>query len=219
MEHIDTMSHAYHYYYLEDAMNNLGSMLDYAVNAAHCDVSMFFEIFLASGVASQIEIGNPRYVSGLSGVELYEMVLRKSSDFDIKEIDYQPFERTKEFWAGWSLAYYQWFRAKSFLYIQHNGLDIKRIISMYPTLHEADLSKFVEVADGIIDNYLAERPNVLKTIRKQARLTQQRLAEISGVTLRMIQAYEQGDQDIRKAEAQTVFALSKALGCSPETII
>ena len=213
------MIHAYNHYYLEDAMNNLGTMLDFAVNAAGLDISMFFEMFLSSGVASQIEVGNPRFVSGLSGVELCEVVLKKSSDIDIKNIDYQPFERTKEFWAGWSLAYYQWFRAKSFLYIQRNGLDINRIVEMYPTLHEADLSKFVETADRIIESYLVERPNVLKTIRKQAKLTQQRLAEISGVTLRMIQAYEQGDQDIRKAEAQTVFALAKALGCSPEMII
>ena len=213
------MIHAYNHYYLEDAMNNVGNMLDCAVNAVHCDINVFFEMFLASGVASQIQIGNPRFVSGLSGVELCQKVFEKSSDFDMKEIDYQPFERTKEFWAGWSLAYYQWFRAKSFLYIQRNGLDINRIVEMYPTLHEADLSKFVETADSIIESYLVERPNVLKTIRKQARLTQQRLAEISGVTLRMIQAYEQGDQDIRKAEAQTVFALSKALGCSPESII
>ena len=213
------MIHAYNHYYLEDAMNNVGNMLDCAVNAVHCDINVFFEMFLASGVASQIQIGNPRFVSGLSGVELCQKVFEKSSDFDMKEIDYQPFERTKEFWAGWSLAYYQWFRAKSFLYIQRNGLDINRIVEMYPTLHEADLSKFVETADSIIESYLVERPNVLKTIRKQARLTQQRLAEISGVTLRMIRAYEQGDQDIRKAEAQTVFALSKALGCSPETII
>lgn len=213
------MIHAYNHYYLEDAMNNVGNMLDCAVNAVHCDINVFFEMFLASGVASQIQIGNPRFVSGLSGVELCQKVFEKSSDFDMIEIDYQPFERTKEFWAGWSLAYYQWFRAKSFLYIQRNGLDINRIVEMYPTLHEADLSKFVETADSIIESYLVERPNVLKTIRKQARLTQQRLAEISGVTLRMIRAYEQGDQDIRKAEAQTVFALSKALGCSPESII
>ena len=213
------MIHAYNHYYLEDAMNNVGSMLDCAVNTVHCNISVFFEMFLASGVASQIEIGNPKFVSGLSGVELCEMVLKKTSDIDIKNIDYQLFGRSKEFWAGWSLAYYQWFRAKSFLYIQRNGLDIKRIVEMYPTLHEADLSKFVETADNIIESYLVERPNVLKTIRKQAKLTQQRLAEISGVTLRMIQAYEQGDQDISKAEAQTVFALSKALGCSPETII
>ena len=86
-------------------------------------------------------------------------------------------------------------------------------------MHEADLSKFVEIADGIIENHLAEQPNMLKTIRKQAKLTQQRLAEISGVTLRMIQAYEQGDQDISKAEAQTVLTLARVLGCSPETIL
>lgn len=72
----------------------------------------------------------------------------------------------------------------------------------------------------LICRKLLKQPIVsLKTIRKQAKLTQQRLAEISGVTLRMNQAYEQGDQDIRKAEAQTVFALSKALGCSPEVVL
>lgn len=36
--------------------------------------------------------------------------------------------------------------------------------------------------------------------------------------LRMIQAYEQGDQDIMKAEARTVFALAKVLGCRAEVI-
>ena len=213
------MIHAYNHYYLEDAMNNLGIMLDYAVNTAHLDISVFYEMFLASGVASQIEIGNPRYVSGLSGIELCHIVIGKSSDIEVKNIDYQLFERTKEFWAGWSLAYYQWFTAKSFLFIQRNGLDIKCLISLYNTLHEADLSKLVETANSIIERYIAESPSILKTIRKQINLTQSKLAELSGVSLRMIQAYEQGDQDIRKAEAQTVFALSKALGCDAEMIL
>lgn len=53
---------------------------------------------------------------------------------------------------------------------------------------------------------------------KQSHLTQSELAEQSGVTLRMIQAYEQGDQDILKAEVRTVFALSRVLGCAPEVI-
>ena len=34
----------------------------------------------------------------------------------------------------------------------------------------------------------------------------------TNVNLRMIQAYEQGDQGIMKAEAGTVFALAKVLG-------
>ena len=38
------------------------------------------------------------------------------------------------------------------------------------------------------------------------------------VILRIIQAYEQGDQDITKAEARTVFALAMVLVCSAEGI-
>ena len=49
-------THAYNRLYLEDAMNNLGSMLDCAVNAAQCDLLVFYEMFLSSGVASQMKV-------------------------------------------------------------------------------------------------------------------------------------------------------------------
>lgn len=210
---------AYNHYYLEDVMNNLGAMLDCSANVVHYDISVFYEMFLASGVASQIEMGNPRYMSGLSGIELMQIVFKKCSDKNIQNIDYHPFKRTPEYWAGWALAYYQWFTAKSFSYIQRNGLDIKTLISLYPTLHEVDLSKVVDTANTIMDRHIAESRSILKTLRKQLHLTQSKLAELSGVSLRMIQAYEQGDQDIKKAEAQTVFALSKVLGCKAEVIL
>ena len=210
---------AYNHYYLEDVMNNLGAMLDCSANVVHYDISVFYEMFLASGVASQIEMGNPRYMSGLSGIELMQIVFKKCSDKNIQNIDYHPFKRTPEYWAGWALAYYQWFTAKSFSYIQRNGLDIKTLISLYPTLHEVDLSKVVDTANTIMERHIAESRSILKTLRKQLHLTQSKLAELSGVSLRMIQAYEQGDQDIKKAEAQTVFALSKALGCKAEVIL
>lgn len=96
--------------------------------------------------------------------------------------------------------------------------NINSLLSLYPTLHEADLSKFVQIAESFEQQYFATSHSMLKTIRKQSRLTQRQLADLSGVTLRMIRAYEQGDQDIRKAEARTIFALSKVLGCSPEII-
>ena len=212
------MTHAYNKLYLEDAMNNLGTMLDCAVNAARCDLVVFFEMFLSSGVASQMEAGNPRYLSGMSGMELMQLVLKKSSDKTIPIADYVPFDRTPEYWAGWALAYYQWYSAYSFAFIQRNGLSISTVLSLYPTLHEADLSKFVQTADTLIQTHLNTRKNMLKTIRKQSHLTQKELAELSGVTLRMIQAYEQGDQDILKAEARTVFALARVLGCPAEVI-
>lgn len=212
------MTHAYSPLYLEDAMHNLGSMLDYAINHAHFKADIFFEMFVASGVAAQMEAGNPRYVSGMSGVELTLRVLAKSSDYALPPTTYCPHARTPEYWAGWVLAYYQWHSTCSFVFIQRNGLNISTIISLYPRLHEADLSKFVQTANRLIQKHLSTRRSTLKTIRKQAHFTQKQLADLSGVTLRMIQAYEQGDQDIRKAEAKTVIALSQILGCTPETI-
>lgn len=211
-------THAYNSLYLEDAMNNLGTMLDCVVHAAQCNLLVFYEMFLSSGVASQMEAGNPRYLSGMSGMELMQIVLEKSSDKTLPILNYAPFDRTPEYWAGWALAYYQWYCAYSFSFIQRNGLSIRTVLSLYPTLHEADLSKFVQTADALIQQHLDTQKSRLKTIRKQSRFTQKELAELSGVTLRMIQAYEQGDQDILKAEAQTVFALARVLGCSPEVI-
>ena len=212
------MTRAYNPLYLEDAMHNLGTMLDCAVHVAHCDLSVFYEMFLSSGVAAQMETGNPRYLAGLSGMELMLEVLKRSSDITPPETAYNPLERTPEYWAGWTLAYYQWQTSFSFSFIQRNGLNINVVLSQYPILHEADLSKFVASANAIIERCLSKRRNVLKTIRKQQRITQKELAELSGVSLRMIQAYEQGDQDIRKAEVQTVLALSRVLGCAPEVI-
>lgn len=209
---------AYNKLYLEDAMNNLGSMLDCAVNAAHYDLFAFYAMFLSSGIASQIEIGNPRFVAGLSGVELMELVVKKTSDKPLPAIHYVPFERTPEYWTGWALAYYQWFTAHSFSFLQRNGLSINTMLSLYPTLHEADLSKFVNTADTLIERHLSTKKNTLKTIRKQSRYTQKELAELTGVSLRMIRAYEQGSQDIRKAETQSVFDLARAFGCKPEEI-
>ncbi len=213
------MTHAYNRIYLEDVMNNLGSMLDCAVNAAHCEPTVFYEMFLVSGVASQIESGNPRYLSGLSGVELMRLVFGKASDKAVPDdLLYVLFDRTPEYWAGWVLAYYQWHSTRSFSFLQRNGLSIDTVLSLYPTMHEADLSKFVQVADTLIEQHLQSRKPPLKAIRKQTGLTQKELSDLSGVSLRMIQAYEQGDQNIMKAEAQTVFALSRVLGCMPEAL-
>lgn len=212
------MIHAYNQIYLEDAMNAIGTMLDCAANVEHCNLSVFYEMFIASGIASQIENGNVRYVSGMSGVELMQCVLKKTSDRQLSTIQYVPFDRTPEFWVGWVLAYYQWYSNLSFHHIQHNGLDIKTVVNLYPTLHEADLSKFAQTANTIIGQNVNSIGKKLKNIRKQLKLTQKELAEQSGVTLRMIQAYEQGDQNILKAEYQTVFSLSRVLGCSPEFI-
>ena len=54
----------------------------------------------------------------------------------------------------------------------------------------------------------------LKETRLAKNLTREKLGELSGVSYRMIEKYEQGIRDINKAEAMTVYKLSEALGCN-----
>lgn len=59
----------------------------------------------------------------------------------------------------------------------------------------------------------------LKRIRLASGMSQSKLAEISGVSVRMIQHYEQGVKDINKAQAITVYQLATALKCTVEDLI
>lgn len=55
--------------------------------------------------------------------------------------------------------------------------------------------------------------------RQTKRLTQAKLAEESGVNVRMIQHYEQGVKDINRAAALTVYRLAQALECTVEDLL
>lgn len=61
--------------------------------------------------------------------------------------------------------------------------------------------------------------NKLKEKRMQRKLSQSQLAKASGVSLRMLQKYEQGDRDLNKAQSETVYKLAKALNCKMEELI
>lgn len=59
----------------------------------------------------------------------------------------------------------------------------------------------------------------LKKIREASGLSQGKLAEASGVNVRMIQHYEQGVKDINSAAALTVSKLAQALDCTVEDLL
>ena len=147
---------AYGETYLDDAMDNLGYMPDYAVNDCGYDIEEFFWHFIVSGVADSFGKGNPKYVAGLSGPELASEVIYRTYNSRPNVAPAENIDKSPEYWAGWALAYYQWHSARRFLDIQ-KGLGIKRILSLYPTLHEADISKFVSVADRIMENNAAQK--------------------------------------------------------------
>ena len=53
--------------------------------------------------------------------------------------------------------------------------------------------------------------NKLKEIRTQQGLSQSLLSKEANVSLRSLQAYEQGDRDLNKAQAETVYKLTNGL--------
>lgn len=212
------MTPAYEETYLNDATCAMGEMLDYAVHDCGCDADSFFTQFLSSGVAEQFERGNPKFVGGMSGVELALEVFRRTTG-QIPGVDASASEdKSPEYWAGWSLAYYQWKTGMRFCEIISHGLTVSKVCSMY-LLHEADISKFVAAADKVIQENLCARETNLKRIRKAKGFSQKQLAEVSGVAPRMIQLYEQRQNDINKAQASTLIALAKSLNCRLEDLI
>lgn len=144
------MARAYKKTYLNDAMRNLAVMLDCGVRKYGYSIQDFYKKFLMSDVSRQFANGNPRYLVGLSGAELTDMVVQQSGNEVLDKND-GTYTVGPEFWAGWVLAYYQWRSRRSFAYLQKKGLGITEVISMYNPLHEADVMKFVDAADSIIN--------------------------------------------------------------------
>ena len=203
---------AYQKFYLNDAQQNLAVMFDYAIRLLKYDGDQFFLYFIQSEVAQKFEHANPKYIAGMCGIELAQNVLNKIGAAP-KFPDDPKIELGKEFWLGWVLAYYQWYSGLKFSDLREYGLVPSEILSRY-ILHEADISKFVSVANKIILANKAASFTRLQKIRKACGLTQKELSELSGVSLRMIQLYEQRQNDINQASGQTINALARALCCN-----
>ena len=130
-------------------MRNLAVMMDCGVRKYGYPIEEFYDKFLASDVSRQFAGGNPRYLVGMSGAELADMVMEASGSAISKDND-GTYTVGPEYWSGWALAYYQWLTHRSFDYMRRKGLGIKEVVSMYHPLHEADLSKFADAADSIV---------------------------------------------------------------------
>lgn len=203
------MIRAYNNCYLEDAMSGIGAMLDYAVRICGQDLELFWARFLASGVADQFSRRNPRYLCGLSGTELALKVAvdtGESLPVENAEIDIG----SPEYWTGWTLAYLQWYLNRSFAELEDGGVGISDLRSIYPTLHEADLSRSLQYAEKKLAEAAVHFS--LKKARKNAGLSQQELSERSGIPIRTIRAYEQRRLDLANAGAENVRNLRSVLG-------
>ena len=204
------MIHAYNELYLSDAMKNLAVSFDYAINTYKFDPDTFSNLFICSKFSKLIEIGNPYAISGLSGIKLTLEILKECiQGFRYRQKKFNQ-DRSKEYWAGYVLAYYQWYSCKTFKDIL-SIVPLSEIISLYPIYHEMDISQFVDYMNDICQK--RKKETNLAKYRKLSGLSQTELAKESTVSVRSIQLYEQRINDIDKAQAHTLFKLSIALKC------
>ena len=122
--------HAYSEDYLLTAQRILGDMLDYAVNEYEFDPDEFYKMFLVSDVSRQFQEGNPTYIAGKNGCEIVKEVIR-SAGLIMEEIpDEMYLDKSPEYWAGWALAYYQWYTARPFMKIYKAGLAQRELADL-----------------------------------------------------------------------------------------
>ena len=210
------MIHAYQEIYLSKAQSVLGDAFDYAVNACGITGNDFVKLFITSSVSKRMENGEPAYLAGKSGIEIVIEIVAETKNQEL-QIEHQVhFERSLEYWIGWAVAYYQWYSNRKYKDI-FTVIPFEDLQRMYYTLHEADISKFVDIVDSRMKAFFTETN--LKRIRIAYGFTQAELARRSGVSLRSIQMYEQRNKDINKASVDTIYRLAKVLGCTVEDLI
>ena len=210
---------AYAETYVDDAMANLGEAVDYAVYACGMSADEFSRRFVGSHYANDFAAGVPAVLTGLTGTELAMAVIRETGGLPGKAELPPPkdFEKpSEEYWAGSVLAYAQWRTGYSFGDILRY-LPMADIVAHYYPYHEASEDKFADIVEETI---AAAHPRThLADIRAAAGLSQSELAERSGVNIRNIQQYEQRSNDINRAQASTLRALARELGCSIESLM
>ena len=210
------MTRAYQEIYLSKAQSVIGAAFDYAVNTCGIIGTDFVKLFIASSVSKRMENGEPAYLAGKSGNEIVREIVAETKGQELQIEPQEHFGRSKEYWIGWAVAYYQWYSGRKYRDI-FKVLSFEDLQKMYYTLHEADITKFVDIVDSKIKEYFPETN--LKRIRTAYGFTQAELAERSGVSLRSIQMYEQRNKNINKASADTMYRFAKALGCTMEDLI
>ncbi|MCR4609769.1 MAG: helix-turn-helix domain-containing protein [Eubacterium sp.] len=208
--------HAYDESYINTAQNILGHAVDFAVMSLNLDPDTFGNAFAVSSVSKQFASGNPRYVAGMNGCELVRIVLAESRTHFIDTDDAMYLDKSPEYWAGWALAYYQWYTSRSFIDIL-SAVPLSKIINMYTVYHEMDVAQFVDHMDALIKE--AVPATKLRTLRINCGMSQSELSKDSGVALRQIQLFEQRQRDINNASAITLLRLSRSLHCRMEELM
>ena len=196
--------------YFDDVIQTVGDIFDYSLGDFEMSPDLFTTMFINSHVFKMIENYNPFYVGGRSGIDIAcETILHNYDNIKLPTHIFRE-QKSRYFWSGWALAQFQMQCDVPYKEIVRR-IPVSEIISMYDKFHEMDISRFNEtMALKFKDR---NKTTKLKLLRTNAGLSQSQLAKKSGVSLRLIQLYEQRANDINKGQFKTIFMLSKVLKC------
>lgn len=210
------MMNAYDKIYLESSRKSLARMCDFVVYDLKYDLEDFFDMFIASYYAKRFEHGESTIVAGQSGVELAYDILDENGKSSLRVEPQYTVNRSKEYWLGWALAYYQWYTSLSFAEII-KYVPIKKILKLYSPYHEMDIRHFVDQMNELYVG--AKKETNLKIRRKRLGISQSKLAELTGIPVRTIQQYEQRQKNINKAQVEYLVVLARVLYCRVEDLV
>ncbi len=210
------MIHAYDEIYLESARNILANMFDYGVHGLDYTLQELYDHFLATEYCAKFQKGDYTVLTGRSGIELALDIMDAWPESPVLLIERCAYDRSPEYWLGWSLAYYQWWTGLEFSKITYD-ISIEEIRSLYYPYHEMDIRQFVDKMDEL--RFAFRREARLKKYRTLIGLSQKELAEKADIPIRTIQQYEQCQKNINKAQMEYLIRLSKVLHCCPEDLM
>lgn len=204
---------AYSDIYLYDAVRCIAEFMDYGVNECGIDAELLFDRFIGLGYAEEFGKGNLKYVTGMSGQEIAQLVIDEgqlTTNPKSDEID------SSIYWCGWILAYYQWSTGIPFKEII-KYIDFNYLRKVYPSLHTASEEKAVEVFSSVIkDKQVNSR---IQSARMNYGYSQSELSVAAGINLRTLQEYESKRRDINKASGSVLFRIARVLCCNIEDIL
>lgn len=202
------MIHAYREQYAEIIQHKTAEIFELAVLNEKMDIDIFSNQFANSVVADAFESMNPIYILGRSSNELIASIMDKPP-VDI----YSAAFASPEYWVGWVLGYAQTTLKKSFKTLI-KVFPCSELINYYFPYHEMDINQIIDVFKEKLSKY-----SPLKERRESIGLSQNDLSLLADIPVRNIRAYEQNQLDIKRAQAETVLALAKALNCTVDYLI
>lgn len=202
------MVYAYAEKYLTTIAEIVGDIFRKATCIDDFEIDRFAQEFAKSKVAHAIEYGDLDYlISEEIEDDIASLICSELNMEDCKDIN------SREYWVGYILVFIQRAVRRSFKEIFALYL-CSRLLKDYDTYGDMDPIEMVKK----IKQYIS-MGNKLKQFREKKKMTQQELSNNSNVTVKNIKAYEDGTVDISKAQGDTLFRLSRALGCTIEELL